>query len=332
MLRSLVGSEMCIRDSNKASSVQSPVVMPPRPMFEEEDFSTPELPHTTTATGKTAVAATASSKKVLDPVSAAIAGAWGKAPVAPSVVASVAVENDTPLPTLPPLSSNTTTKGSAKGSTITASTTTNQKDIGISSPAATSPALNPTLVTPGSSPLKKPADFTIVTSSGRTGILPLMAPLPAGQRSYASAVGSSAAAATAGGGGRKDSGGAPPIGITPPAGSLADSSSFCSNNIGGGSFTFVSAKERLRGTGSTSTNAPHSGKNSSTCGSPTKGGITGNKSGSFRFAPGALGASTSSLDEDEEDNTCLLYTSDAADEEDSVDLGGRRIIKKKKNK
>src|SRR5664280_3892237 len=29
-------------------------------------------------------------------------------------------------------------------------------------------------------------------------------------------------------------------------------------------------------------------------------------------------------------NSCLLYTSDAADEEDSVDLGGRRIIKKKK--
>ena len=27
---------------------------------------------------------------------------------------------------------------------------------------------------------------------------------------------------------------------------------------------------------------------------------------------------------------CLLYTSDAADEEDSVDLGGRRNIKKKK--
>src|SRR5674536_207217 len=27
-------------------------------------------------------------------------------------------------------------------------------------------------------------------------------------------------------------------------------------------------------------------------------------------------------------NTCLLYTSDAADEEDSVDLGGRRIITK----
>ena len=30
--------------------------------------------------------------------------------------------------------------------------------------------------------------------------------------------------------------------------------------------------------------------------------------------------------------TCLLYTSDAADERSSVDLGGRRIIKKKKNK
>eukprot|EP00656_Telonema_subtile_P001124 TRINITY_DN10529_c0_g2_i1.p1 TRINITY_DN10529_c0_g2~~TRINITY_DN10529_c0_g2_i1.p1 ORF type:complete len:221 (-),score=63.30 TRINITY_DN10529_c0_g2_i1:76-738(-) len=29
-------------------------------------------------------------------------------------------------------------------------------------------------------------------------------------------------------------------------------------------------------------------------------------------------------------SNCLLYTSDAADEEDSVDLGGRRIIKKKK--
>ena len=27
---------------------------------------------------------------------------------------------------------------------------------------------------------------------------------------------------------------------------------------------------------------------------------------------------------------CLLYTSDAADEEDSVEIGWRRIIKKKK--
>ena len=29
--------------------------------------------------------------------------------------------------------------------------------------------------------------------------------------------------------------------------------------------------------------------------------------------------------------SCLLYTSDAADERSSVDLGGRRIIKKKKS-
>ena len=31
-------------------------------------------------------------------------------------------------------------------------------------------------------------------------------------------------------------------------------------------------------------------------------------------------------------DSCLLYTSDAADERSSVDLGGRRIIKKKKKK
>ena len=30
--------------------------------------------------------------------------------------------------------------------------------------------------------------------------------------------------------------------------------------------------------------------------------------------------------------SCLLYTSDAADERSSVDLGGRRIVKKKNNK
>ena len=32
------------------------------------------------------------------------------------------------------------------------------------------------------------------------------------------------------------------------------------------------------------------------------------------------------------DQSCLLYTSDAADERSSVDLGGRRIIKKKKTR
>ena len=31
-------------------------------------------------------------------------------------------------------------------------------------------------------------------------------------------------------------------------------------------------------------------------------------------------------------SNCLLYTSDAADDGESVDLGGRRIIKKKKKK
>ena len=37
------------------------------------------------------------------------------------------------------------------------------------------------------------------------------------------------------------------------------------------------------------------------------------------------------LDEFDPLKNCLLYTSDAADERSSVDLGGRRIIKKKKN-
>ena len=33
---------------------------------------------------------------------------------------------------------------------------------------------------------------------------------------------------------------------------------------------------------------------------------------------------------DGQPHPCLLYTSDAADERSSVDLGGRRILKKKK--
>ena len=37
-------------------------------------------------------------------------------------------------------------------------------------------------------------------------------------------------------------------------------------------------------------------------------------------------------DSHEHDGACLLYTSDAADERSSVDLGGRRIIKQKNNK
>ena len=35
-------------------------------------------------------------------------------------------------------------------------------------------------------------------------------------------------------------------------------------------------------------------------------------------------------DDESPGRACLLYTSDAADERSSVDLGGRRIIKKKK--
>ena len=35
---------------------------------------------------------------------------------------------------------------------------------------------------------------------------------------------------------------------------------------------------------------------------------------------------------DAQDPACLLYTSDAADERSSVDLGGRRIINKKNNR
>ena len=44
---------------------------------------------------------------------------------------------------------------------------------------------------------------------------------------------------------------------------------------------------------------------------------------------GLLPATTGSASE--HPVTCLLYTSDAADERSSVDLGGRRIIKKKKH-
>ena len=44
--------------------------------------------------------------------------------------------------------------------------------------------------------------------------------------------------------------------------------------------------------------------------------------GEMRAATGIVGAANLCIG-------CLLYTSDAAHEEDSVDLGGRRIIKKK---
>ena len=43
------------------------------------------------------------------------------------------------------------------------------------------------------------------------------------------------------------------------------------------------------------------------------------------------GAWTLALDPEDRGEHCLLYTSDAADERSRVDLGGRRIIKKKTN-
>ena len=43
------------------------------------------------------------------------------------------------------------------------------------------------------------------------------------------------------------------------------------------------------------------------------------------------GRATISTTSSVQDDGCLLYTSDAADERSSVDLGGRRIIKKKKD-
>ena len=43
-------------------------------------------------------------------------------------------------------------------------------------------------------------------------------------------------------------------------------------------------------------------------------------------------ASRRSADTSLWEDSCLLYTSDAADERSSVDLGGRRIIKKKKKR
>src|SRR5664280_3848442 len=53
---------------------------------------------------------------------------------------------------------------------------------------------------------------------------------------------------------------------------------------------------------------------------------------STRYVPEGSGRSSPPLQAiaDRSTTACLLYTSDAADEEDSVDLGGRRIIQKKK--
>ena len=59
--------------------------------------------------------------------------------------------------------------------------------------------------------------------------------------------------------------------------------------------------------------------------------IVGLRAGRIVFdgPPEALTTETLTEIYGEEDWACLLYTSDAADERSSVDLGGRRIIKKK---
>src|SRR5674536_82170 len=56
------------------------------------------------------------------------------------------------------------------------------------------------------------------------------------------------------------------------------------------------------------------------------------RSRSFSHIPTLSSSPSSNVDPwtFQQDRSCLLYTSDAADEEDSVDLGGRRIIKNKK--
>eukprot|EP00658_Telonema_sp_P-2_P017585 TRINITY_DN16847_c0_g1_i1.p1 TRINITY_DN16847_c0_g1~~TRINITY_DN16847_c0_g1_i1.p1 ORF type:complete len:288 (-),score=107.18 TRINITY_DN16847_c0_g1_i1:77-940(-) len=51
-----------------------------------------------------------------------------------------------------------------------------------------------------------------------------------------------------------------------------------------------------------------------------------------QILPGASKAAQDEAASTKAQGVCLLYTSDAADEEDSVDLGGRRIIKKKTTK
>ena len=45
-----------------------------------------------------------------------------------------------------------------------------------------------------------------------------------------------------------------------------------------------------------------------------------------------IGIKFHAIDPAQQRGPCLLYTSDAADERSSVDFGGRRIIKQKKNK
>ena len=65
--------------------------------------------------------------------------------------------------------------------------------------------------------------------------------------------------------------------------------------------------------------------------------IRDSRQGSMQACPGGLAGDPAGVQQQpghppgEQPVDCLLYTSDAADERSSVDLGGRRIIKKKKS-
>ena len=53
--------------------------------------------------------------------------------------------------------------------------------------------------------------------------------------------------------------------------------------------------------------------------------------GQYGISANGLTSSNYAIETIDSTLTCLLYTSDAADERSSVDLGGRRTIKKKKS-
>src|SRR5678815_5896145 len=65
---------------------------------------------------------------------------------------------------------------------------------------------------------------------------------------------------------------------------------------------------------------------------PQNRGYGGNQKTCYRLALAAGADVVIMLHPDYQYTPCLLYTSDAADERSSVDLGGRRIIKKKKKR
>eukprot|EP00658_Telonema_sp_P-2_P075000 TRINITY_DN6435_c0_g2_i1.p1 TRINITY_DN6435_c0_g2~~TRINITY_DN6435_c0_g2_i1.p1 ORF type:complete len:246 (+),score=41.52 TRINITY_DN6435_c0_g2_i1:344-1081(+) len=95
----------------------------------------------------------------------------------------------------------------------------------------------------------------------------------------------------------------------------------------------LSTQQPGAGAGSASQSSVLTSKGTScfvSCYPSARGGATKDGKGFVPSDPSMTGGSMGAAGEQQEG--CLLYTSDAADEEDSVDLGGRRIIKKKKRK